>query len=125
MAALAILGTALFVLLDAHYNAMRLHDVTAEEVTLRQLVETTVAKAEVEVLTGNLSNSGDFGQRYPDYGWTFDAALLGEDELIPLYTVNINITGPSEERSLTFYVYNTAPPEEVSGGSGSNLFERR
>jgi len=119
VAALAVLGAALFVLLDAHYAAMRLHEATSEEVILRQLVETTVAKAEVAVLTGTLSETGDFGERYPDYEWSFDAALVGDDELILLYSVDVSVTGPLEDRSLNFLVYNTGPPEEAGGGSGT------
>ena len=120
LAALSILGLALFVLLDAHYTSLKLHDQMTEEVVLRQLTETVVAKAEVGVLTEELSDAGDFGMRYPDYSWSYDAAQAGNDELILLYLVTATITGPSEDRTLEFYVYNTGLVEEApSGGSGS------
>ena len=119
VAALAVLGAALFVLLDAHLSAMRLHEATSEEVILRQLLETTIAKAEVAVLNGTLTESGDFGERYPDYEWSFEAALDGDDELILLYSVDVSITGPIEDRNLNFYVYNIGPPEEAGGSSGT------
>lgn len=126
MAALSILGLALFVLLDAHYTTLMLHDQMTEEVTLRQLTQTVVAKAEVGVLTEALSESGDFGERYPDYSWSYDAALAGNDELILLYLVTATITGPTEDRTLEFYVYNTGLMEEApSGGASRNRSRQR
>lgn len=117
LAAVAILGTAMFVLLDAHYTAMRLNDILTEEVNLRQLSETVIARAEVEVLAGNLSDAGDFGPRYSDYSWSFEAVLVGEDPLIPLYGVNASVRGPVEERNYKFMIYNLSPENE-RGGAG-------
>jgi prepilin-type N-terminal cleavage/methylation domain-containing protein len=73
LAALAVLAIALFVLLDAHYNALRLNSTLNDEVINRELLETAVARAEVEVLLGNLGGGGEFGPRYPDHTWSFDA----------------------------------------------------
>ena len=119
LVALAVLGTAIFILLDTHYTALRLHESMSEEVAMRQLVETVIAKAEVDVLAGNLSDAGDFGQRYPDYTWSFDAALGGDLEFILLYTVNVSIKGPTEERDLQFYLYDTGREEAEETGTKS------
>lgn len=111
MAALAILGASLFVLLDAHYSALKLHQVTAEEAFLRERIEGVAATAELNIYEEKLSESGDFGMRYPDFGWSYDASLVGEDNEVPLYRVNVTVNGPNEEKSLTFYVYNLGLPE--------------
>lgn len=105
MAALAILGTALFVLLDAHYAALRMNTMMSEEVSMRQFVESVASWAEVEVSAGNLAGAGDFGKRNPDYTWEFSATQESDDESVLLYSVEAKVTGPSEERLLKFYVY--------------------
>lgn len=103
--ALAILGLALVVLLEAHHTALRLNQEMGEEVLMRQLSESTVARAEVAVLSGTFSDSGDFGNRYPGYSWSFDSFQASDDEFVLLYSVDVLVNGPSEDRSLTFYVY--------------------
>ena len=120
LAALAIVGTALFALLSAHHSALKMHSFTHEEVDFRQFVETAVAKAEVEVLAGNYGDSGDFGTRFPDYSWSFDAAKAGEDELVLLYGVNVTITGPEEERSLSFSLYDIGLGAENNEGAAKD-----
>jgi prepilin-type N-terminal cleavage/methylation domain-containing protein len=107
LAALAILGGAAFVLLNTHFTALRLEEVMTDEVTLRQLTEIAVAQAEVGVLSGMLSNGGDFGERYPDYSWSYDAVQAGLDEMILLYSVNATVQGPDEQRTLMFFMYDT------------------
>jgi len=130
VAALAILGTAIFVLLDSHYAALALQISTEEEIVQRHLVETTVARAEVGVLTGELSGSGDFGNRYPGYTWAYNASRVGEDDRVHLYQLTVNVQGPDAEDSaetvletaptepdadppgLVFYMYNINPEED-------------
>ena len=132
LTALAIVGTALFVLLNAHHSALKMHLLTYEEVDFRQLVETAAARAEVEVLAGNYGDSGDFGARFPGFAWSFDAQQTGDDELVLLYGVSVSITGPDEERSLSFYVYDTGlgaenkegASKDSSGSSRSNSSSR-
>jgi len=119
LAAVAIMGVALFVLLEAHYAAMNLNVSVSEEVILRQLVESVIAKAEVEVLAGNLADAGDFGERYVDYQWSFDAVEAGSDELILLYSVQARVEGPLEERSYEFYVYDTSMTDQNPEGTGA------
>lgn len=141
LAALAVLGGAVFVLLNAHFTALKLHEVMADEVNMRQLMEIAVAKAEVGVMSGMLSDGGDFGARYADYAWSYDAALAGSDEAILLYMVNASVTGPDDDRTLTFYVYDTGlgdqtekdgkkdskagSSKQTSGSSGSSGTQAR
>jgi prepilin-type N-terminal cleavage/methylation domain-containing protein len=145
LTALAILGVALFALLEAHYAALSLHALTDEEVVYREFVEMTAGRAETSVLQGTLSDSGDFGLRYPDYTWSFEAeeqepassegtgasfdTSIVPEGLIPLYRVTVTVTGPSQEqRSFEFYVFNTGLPQDENGGgmlnSGGQMFNR-
>lgn len=121
LAAVAILATAVLVLLDAHYSAMRLHETMQEAADYRQMLETTCSRAEVEVMQGTLSGGGDFGARYPQYSWSYDAALMGK-EGIELYEVNARVTGPEEEQIRTFLVYAIKAPEE---GDGNGMFDSK
>jgi len=117
LAAIMILGVGLFILLQSQWGALNIHTMMNEEVTFSQLVDSIAGKAEVGVLTGILSDGGDFGTRYPDYTWNYDAALRGdsEDPENQLYEVIITIQGPETEKSLKFYVYNNNP-EASEGG---------
>jgi prepilin-type N-terminal cleavage/methylation domain-containing protein len=123
LAAMAILGTAMFVLLDAHYTALKLHETMQEEVILRQLIESVTARAEVEVLMGNTDDSGDFGMRYPDFTWSFNAELLTREE-VPLYSVRASVEGPLESRDMQFYVFNVSPESAQNGDSMFNNSRR-
>lgn len=121
LAAVAILATAVLVLLDAHYSAMRLHETMQEAADYRQMLETTCSRAEVEVMQGTLSGGGDFGARHPEYTWSYDAVLMGK-EGIELYEVTARVTGPEEEQMRTFLVYAIKAPEE---GDGSGMFDSK
>ena len=80
MFALVILGSALFLLLEAHYNALHRHVELREEVLLRRLTAQALGLAEVEVLAGTLEDSGDFGPSYPEYTYSFEAADAGSED---------------------------------------------
>lgn len=135
LTALAILGLGMFILLDAHYSALRLHDTMNDAVISRQLLEQTVNLAETEVLLGNLSDSGDFGMRHPGYAWSFEGVMTGgggaglfsgntagasassqsgdPGDEVRLYEVSVTITTPEDEdRSLEFLVYNVNPEND-------------
>ncbi len=121
--ALAILGLALIVLLEGHHMALRLNQELTEEVVMRQLSESVVARAEVGVFSGTFSDSGDFGNRYPGYSWSFEAFQASDDELVLLYSVDVSVRGPSEERTLTFYVYDLgAADAETDSSRPGGLF---
>lgn len=105
MVAVAILGTSLLILLQTHHSAMRLFTEAREETLMLQFLERVLGEAEVEVLAGNLSGSGDFGRRYPDYSYSFEASLAG-DESTPLYLIIVNVESPADSRSMEMYVFN-------------------
>lgn len=121
MAAVAILAVALMVLLDAHYTAMRLHETMQQTTDYRQMLETTVNRAEVLVMQGELTGGGDFGGRYPEYAWNYNAMLEGKEGTIELYNVTASVIGPDSEQSRSFLVYAIHPPEE---GQGVGMFQR-
>jgi len=123
MVALGIVTTALFVLLDAHYTALRLNDSMADEVNMRQFIESAASKAELGVLKNVLEDSGDFGKRYADYTWSYSATQESDDETVMLYSVQVNIKGPAEERGAKFYVYNTCMPDQT-GSDGKGIFKK-
>jgi len=105
MVAVAILGGSLLVLLETHYAAMKLFSRVQEEALMQQMLERVLGEAEVEVLAGNLSGSGDFGARYPDYAYSFEATPAGEDELVPLYIVTVTVDAPAESVTKEMYVF--------------------
>lgn len=118
--ALAIVGTALFVLISAHQTALGLHISMEESIVLRSLLEQSVAQAEIGVLAGELSGGGDFGSRFPEYSWNYEALLPAEDSLLTLYQVSVYITGPDIEESREFFVFDGNDVEAVQPGSGAS-----
>jgi len=120
MAALGILGTAVFVLLDAHYVALRLFAAAEDEVDFRQLVEEAVSLAELGVYEQTYSGGDNFGARYPDYEWSYEAVPMSEQntdiQTGGLYEVTATVTGPDETRSVMFYVYDTGLTDEGPEG---------
>jgi prepilin-type N-terminal cleavage/methylation domain-containing protein len=117
LAALAISGVAVFILLDAHHSALNLHRTVDEEITFRQLIETVIGRADLEIRAGHLQDSGDFGSRFPGYAWSYEAAPRGSDELILLYEVTATVTAPEEQRQLKFFVYDTGMGSLLDSGS--------
>jgi prepilin-type N-terminal cleavage/methylation domain-containing protein len=102
--ALGILGTAAMILIETHYNAVHMHTVVKDEVVMRGLLQQAVGIAELEVASGNLSDSGEFNERHPDFEYSFEASPLSE-EYLGLHEVQVTVEGPNEERSLVFYVF--------------------
>lgn len=120
LAALAILGGALFILLNTHYGALRLHEEMASAVLRRELMERVVNDAEFKVLTGTLTESGEFEGRYAGYAWSFNGTPSGgsEDTPIPFYQVEATLRTPDgEEESLSFYVFNISSNEVLAEGA--------
>jgi len=105
MVAVAILGSSLLILLETHYAAMRLFNEAREETLMQQFLERVIGEAEVEVLAGNLTGSGDFGKRYPEYTYTFEGVPAGEDEMTPLYDVTVTVDGPTDSRSMQMFIF--------------------
>lgn len=126
LVALVILSTSIYILLGHHFTIMGLQQTISDELIYNQLMETAVAKAEVGVLAEKLADAGDFGERFAEYAWHYEAILSGADELIPLYAINLTIDGPADSRTYKFFFYNTGNPETDgdSGGSSRNSNSR-
>jgi prepilin-type N-terminal cleavage/methylation domain-containing protein len=105
MVALAILSTALFVLLQAHYGSLRLYDDSRDQVTRRALLEWAVGKAELEVHGGTLSGSGEYSKRFPDTSYSFEATPIGDDSGVGLLDVVVRVSTAQEEQEMSFFVY--------------------
>lgn len=120
LAAVAILGGALFILLNTHYSALRLHEAMAETVERQQLMERVVGDAEFQVLTGTLTDSGEFEGHYTGYSWSFQGTPTGgsEEVPIPFYQIDATLRTPDgEEETVTFYVYNIGTNEVIEEGT--------
>lgn len=104
MVAIAIIGTALLVLLDSHYAALNLFNTAREEVIMQSCIERATGEAEVQVLAGQLSGSGDFGKKFPDYSYSFTAQVSGQ-EYVPIYGVTVSVQGPLETKEVQMLVY--------------------
>jgi len=115
--ALAVLGGVMFILLETHFRALRLYDSAREQVTIRNFLSEAVGRAETEVLAGNPAGDGDFGERFPDYTYTFDAQQLGEGNIL-LYEVLVTVKDPEgEKHEIVFMLYD---PRTGSTSTGTN-----
>jgi prepilin-type N-terminal cleavage/methylation domain-containing protein len=114
LVALAILGTALFVLIGAFQGAIGLQLDSENAIEERQLLEGAVSRAEVAVMTGSLSAGGEYGPRYPGYAWSFDAQNVSSDGQVPLYQVTARLQTPDGEKTLDFFCFNTGPTDQTT-----------
>jgi prepilin-type N-terminal cleavage/methylation domain-containing protein len=105
MVALAILGTALFVLLEAHYGAMRLFSDAKDQVEVNNLLERALGVAETEVVAGSTSGNGDFGKRYPGFSYSYRADELGDTNQPGFYSVTVILQRPTDAVQMTLLVY--------------------
>jgi len=120
LAAVAILGGALFILLETHYGALRLYEQMAESVERQQLMERVTGLAEFGILSGEISDSGEFEGHYAGYSWSYEGTPTGgsEESPIPFYQVNAVLRTPDgEEESIVFYIFDTASNEVLKGGT--------
>ena len=126
MIALGILATAVFVLLQAHFTGIRMYTDSAGESDTRMLLESTVSRAELGIITGNMSATGDFGSRWADYGWSYQAQMIGPDNEVPLYQVTATLHGPDGEKALDFFDFDTGVNDVTSNAelSGKSSVKR-
>lgn len=103
--ALAILSTALFVLIQAHYASLNLYEYSRDATIVNNLMRQAVGMAEVEVLAGNLTGGDEFGRRYPGYKYSFDAQPIGDDPGVMLYDVTVRIEGDETSHEMHLLVY--------------------
>ena len=114
--ALAILGTGLVVLLQAHYSSMRLFVDAQERAITDTLFVGTVGMVEQSVLAGDNSGSGDFGLRYPDYSWSYTSRSLNANNFPGLVEVTLTMRTPIDEEDRKFLVHDgrqNADPSET------------
>lgn len=103
--ALAVLGVSLFVLLQAHFASLSLF-VDAEDQALADLfVAQAVGIAEFEVLAGDESGDGDFGENFEGYTYSYSAEPRDPEAAPGLFDVTVLITGPEETRTIMFLLY--------------------
>lgn len=115
--ALAVLGGVMFVLLETHFRALRLYEAARDKVTIRNFVSQAVGRAETEVLAGNLAGDGDFGERYPDYSYSFEAQQMGEGNVL-LYDVLVSVEDPEgETHEIVFLVYDPRTTGGTAAGA--------
>lgn len=100
--ALAILGTGMVVLLESHFGSLMLFSEAQDAALVEILSKQGTALAEVEILTGEDSGSGDFGEAYPDYSYEFSALIIDEYELPGLMEVEFSLYTPTQKEPINF-----------------------
>ncbi len=105
VAALAILGVALVVLLQTHFASLNLFIDVEDQAMMDVFVTQAVGIAEFEVLAGTESGAGDFGELYEGYAYSFSADLRDPEVAPGLFDVTVQITGPEDSHSVTFLLY--------------------
>jgi len=93
--ALAILGSAMFILLQTHLNALNAHERQQSKVFINHLMTQSLGRAELEIAAGTLNGSDDFGDRWEGYAYEFDAEYFGES-YPNLYEITVRITTPDD-----------------------------
>ncbi len=120
LTALAILGSTAFVLLSIHYNAMKLHEEALGISDDYQLLSIVCSKAEMGVLSGALTDSGDFGDKFEGYSWSYTATPIGSDPTVALYAVNVTLNKPDDEsRNINFLCYGLSMETQSNSLTGS------
>lgn len=105
--ALAILGTGFYMLLNSHYAALDTFIEAEIKVTERVLLEQALGEAEISVLMGETEGSGDFGERYPEYAYSFTSVPVWGDQLEGYVEVTVTVSGPNmEDAVMSMHVYN-------------------
>lgn len=94
--ALAILGSSLFILLQTHLNALDARERQQSKVMMNHMLMQALGRAELEIASGTLSGSDDFGERWEGYSYEFDAQYVGES-WPNLYEITLRIATPAEE----------------------------
>lgn len=105
MIALAILSTALFVLLEAHYRAMRLFGDASDQVQTNNLMQRAMGIAEAEAMAGSASGHGDFGKRYPDYSYNYQVDNIGGKQQPNFYSVTVTLEGSDNSQKMTLLIF--------------------
>ena len=105
VAALALLGVSLFMLLQAHFASLNLFLDVEDQALIEVFVTQAVGIAEFEVLSGEESGEGDFGENFEGYSYSYVAELRDTEEAPGLFDVSVTVSGPDETHIITFLVY--------------------
>ena len=110
--ALALLGTALVILLENQYSSMRLYDDAQHELEMDRFLRLAAGIAETEVLAGNRSGGDTFSRRYKDFKYKYSATEVDGSRLPGLMEVEVQVIGPDKDtRKVAVLVFNPAQPE--------------
>ena len=107
MAALAILGTAMFMLLQAQHGAMRLYQATRHQALVEELATRALGIAETEVFMGETNGSDEFGDRWSDCKYEYSAQEVSAEDQPGLVRIDLKITGPEIEYKTSVLIYMT------------------
>jgi hypothetical protein len=99
--ATAILGSSIFLLLQAHYSAVRVFADVRDDALRLELMEYAMGMAEIEVRTGQLSAEEELGDRYPNHRYAYNAEMLGEEE-DGLYEIEVTLIETVGGREIEF-----------------------
>lgn len=105
VAALAILGVALLVLLQTHFASLNLFIDVEDQAMMDVFVTQALGIAEYEILAGSEAGEGDFGENYEGYTYSFTAVLRDPEVAPGLFDVTVTITGPEKTHSVMFLLY--------------------
>ncbi len=111
--ALGILASALVILLESHYGSLQLFDAAQNVAFTDQLMEHAIGESERLALTGELSGEGDFGKRFSDYRYRFEAKPVSPEELPGLLEITVLVEGPDGTKEMQFLVYNVNQTDGV------------
>jgi len=107
--ALAVLGTAMTVLLMAHNSTLNLVASTQDDVTVRMLLQRALGEAELEAMAGNDAGEKDFGKRYEGWSYTFEATPILGEELPEYRNLAVTVVDPAgTEWRYNLFVYGSA-----------------
>lgn len=104
--ALGILASALVILLESHYGSLQLFDAAQNIAFTDQLMEHAIGESERLALTGELSGDGDFGRKFSDYRYRFEAEPVNPEELPGLLEIKVSVEGPAGTKEILYLVYN-------------------
>lgn len=105
VAALGILSVALFLLLQTHFASLNLIVDVEDQALIDVFVTQAVGIAEFEILSGEESGEGDFGENFEGYSYSYTAELRDTEEAPGLFDVSVSIVSPQETRTIEFLVY--------------------
>ncbi len=113
--ALAILSTGLVMLLESHFATLMLAGDAQLSVTENVLLEQVVFWSETQVLLGEESGDGAFGDRHEGYRYAFQAEEVDEETRPGLWTVSVALETPTGMVDRSFMVYRD-PGEDADEG---------